>query len=287
MTTIGPPLYDRRAIVIVEGSGARVEIPCGRDGFRVSFKAKLTAKRGDNELTLELFNLSTADRAAFKKGAVVTLQAGYKDLIGTVFKGDVLHAATRRVGADLVTTVDVQDGAARRAGGATIAQSFKPGTDVQAQARALLRAAGGDQGFKAQIKEKIAGAKAEGKSVFGLVEDELAALVAPRGLEVSSQAGALQLTVKGRPTDDPAIVLSADTGLAGAPTPIEDKGRAKIPAQLQPGFFPRRAVQLDATGFEDEDVPKSGFYVVDVVDIQGDTHAGPWMATLDTTPLEA
>jgi hypothetical protein len=286
MTTIGPPLYDRRALVIVEGDGARLEIPCGRDGFRVSFRAKLTARRSDNELTLELFNLSSADRAAFKKGAVVTLQAGYKDLIGTVFKGDVLHGATRRVGPDLVTTVDVQDGAARRSS-ATISQSFKPGSDVQAQAAALLRAAGGDQGFKAQIKEKIAGAKAEGKSVFGLVEDELAALVAPRGLEVSSQAGTLQLTVKGRPTDDPAIVLSASTGLAGAPTPIEDKGRAKIPAQLQPGFFPRRAVQLDAAGFEDEDVVKSGFYVVDVVDIQGDTHAGPWMATLDTTPLEA
>lgn len=285
MTTIGPPLYDRRAIVIVEGDGARLEIPCGRDGFRVSFRAKLTARRSDNELTLELFNLSAADRAAFKKGAVVTLQAGYKDLIGTVFKGDVLHGATRRVGPDLVTTVDVQDGAARRSS-ATISQSFKPGSDVQAQAAALLRAAGGDQGFKAQIKEKIAGAKAEGKSVFGLVEDELAALVAPRGLEVSSQAGTLQLTVKGRPTDDPAIVLSATTGLAGAPTPIEDKGRAKIPAQLQPGFFPRRAVQLDAAGFEDEDVVKSGFYVVDVVELQGDTHAGPWAATLDATPLE-
>lgn len=285
MTTIGPPLYDRRALVIVEGDGARLEIPCGRDGFRVSFKAKLTARRADNELTLELFNLSAAERAAFKKGAVVTLQAGYKDLIGTVFKGDVLHGATRRVGPDLVTTVDVQDGAARRSS-ATISQSFKPGSDVQAQAAALLRAAGGDQGFKAQIKEKIAGAKAEGKSVFGLVEDELAALVAPRGLEVSSQAGTLQLTVKGRPTDDPAIVLSATTGLAGAPTPIEDKGRAKIPAQLQPGFFPRRAVQLDAAGFEDEDVVKSGFYVVDVVELQGDTHAGPWAATLDATPLE-
>ena len=286
MTTIGPPLYDRRALVIVEGSGQRFEIPCGRDGFRVSFRAKLTRKRSDNELTLELFNLDAGARAAFKKGAVVTLQAGYADLIGTVFKGDVLHGATRRVGPDLVTTVDVQDGAARRAG-ATITQSFKPGTDVQAQAAALLRVAGGDQGFKAQIKEKLAGAKGEGKSVFGLVEDELAALVAPRGLEVSSQAGTLQLTVKGRPTSDPAIVLGANTGLAGAPAPIEDKGRAKIPAQLQPGLFPARAVQLDAAGFEAEDVPKSGIYVVDVVELQGDTHAGPWMATLDATPLEA
>ena len=282
---IGPLLFLRRALVIVEGSGQRVEIPAGRGGFRLTFKAKLTAKRADNDLTLDLFNLSPELRAAFKKGATVTLQAGYDDLIGIVFKGDVLHAATRREGPDLITSVDVADGAARRAG-AFVSQTFGAATTPQDQVGALLKAAGGDQGFKAQIKGKVIAARKEGKSVFGLVQDELAALVEPQGLELSSQAGTLQITEKGRPTSDPPIFLSVTTGLAAPPQPIEDKGRAKIAALIQPGFFPRRALQLDASGFEGEDTAPSGFYVVDTVELQGDTHAGPWTATLDTSPLE-
>lgn len=285
MTTIGPPLYMRRARVTIEVDGQRTEIPAGPHGFRITFKAKLSAKRADNELKLDLFNLSPELRAAFKKGASVTLEAGYEDLIGIVFKGDVLHGSTKRTGADLITSVDVADGAARRAG-AFVAQSFKAGTKPQDQVAALLRAAGGDQGFKAQIKAKIASAKGEGKSVFGLVQDELAALVGPQGYEVSSQAGQLQITERGKPTSDPAIFLSVSTGLAGTPSPLEDKGRARIPAQLQPGFFPRRAVQLDISGFEGEDTAAPGFYVLDVVELQGDTHAGPWAATLDASPLE-
>lgn len=285
MTTTGPSLYDRRALVTVDGDGQRIEIPGGPGGFRMSFRARLTAKRADNEMTIEFYNLSPELRAALKKGAIVTLAAGYAETMGTIFSGDILHAETRRSGPDLITTADVADGAARRAG-AVVSTTFKPGTSIQDQTAALLRAAKGDQGFKAQIKSKIAGGAAEGKSIFGTVQDELAALVEPDGYEVSSQAGTLQITRAGRPTDDPAILLSAATGLAGTPSALEDKGRAKILALLQPGLFPRRAVELDTIGFEGEDTAAAGLYVLDTVDIQGDTHGAPWAATLEATPLE-
>lgn len=274
-------LYGRAArVILLTDAGERFVFAGGEGGFRVTFNAKLTAKSSKNELRAELYNLRPNDQALFIKGATIVIEAGYRDLIGEIFKGQILHGETTRNAADLLTAVDATDGQAASST-SSAALSFKPGTSAGAQLQALLSAAGGDKGFKATIKEKLAAAP-RGRSAFGLVTDELTNLLKPNGLEWSYQGDVLQVTEAGKPTSEPAILLGIKSGLVSARR--LEGGRVKLLARIQPGLIPRRALELDVSGLDGTDA-QSGRYVIDQVTFTGDTHGAAWTADVEASPV--
>lgn len=84
--------------------------------FRISFQADKNIKTSLNKLNVKIYNLSPDHRQAIVKDADekkvlgVELQVGYKGSIERVFKGTIHVGQNQREGANMVTTLECQDG---------------------------------------------------------------------------------------------------------------------------------------------------------------------------------
>jgi hypothetical protein len=273
-------LYDREAWVQVDDRKIA--------GLRLKFKAEKSLKGDPNTLDLHVFNLSATTRAAMqKKGATVVVVAGYKGEAQVIFSGQARTIDHVRVGSEWDTHVQCGDGEIAFAKSFS-SFSFGPGakwSDVVAQIGkdlatntqdAISKIAGGN--LKGAIDSFVQGYTASGPSVR-----EMDRVMRAAGLEWSIQDGRLQILTKRGTSDDSAIVLSPSTGLIGSPdhgAPEKSGGPSvlKAKALLQAGIRPGRTLKLDTAALR-------GFYRVEKVTHEGDTHGQEWHSTIEALPL--
>ncbi len=281
-----PPLFKRRATLQIDN----LEVPCGPpDGFDVAFDVEKRSDGKPNTAEVRVWNLSTAHRgelaskfaaAAGKKArrVVVQLEAGYVSGVSRIFRGDLRMGYHERDGADIVTKIEAGDGEFT-VSRAKIFKSYAPGTPITTVLKDVAKAMGVGLGNIPNVAGFLGGGQAfvGGTTVSGKVTKELTRLTQSAGLTWSIQDGTLQFLATGKALDGTAIVVSAETGMVGAPN-LDHKGRLEVRTLMIPDLFPGRKIQLDAAELQ-------GFYLVEQVKYTGDTFSQDWYCDLDCKRL--
>lgn len=254
------------------------------DALRVTFTVVRTGGKEPDTCEIGITNASAESRALFQaKPLCVRLEAGHDDDLRTIFVGDLTFGKSKLEGTDWVTTLTVADGM-RAYRNARVAQTFREGTTVLAALQEIARAMQfalpaalvRDPALKQQFPA--------GVTLQGAAQDQLTRLLDPFGFAWSIQNGRLTVLRTNEVSPNQALVVSADTGLFGAPetgTPSKDQ---KVPITtismlLRDEALPGRSLQLTSRNFTAANfkILKSTF--------TGDTHGGDFKTDCELQPL--
>ena len=287
MTTL-PRLFDREVVLDVDGVRITSRAPDSRPDdiaaiLRVQFKITKTSKKEPNKADITIYNLSQDNRTflASRKDPVATLEAGYRDNVSQIFKGDMGFVGSTLDGVDWVTTIQTVDGA-KAFKGSRANVSFKGPTKIEDVLNVLASSLGVDPG---NVKDKVRTGSIRqvisdfknGFAATGKAEKILDRVVKTMGYSWSIQDNELRIQAPNEPLIDEAITLGPSTGLVGSPE-VGEKGKVKARALLQPQLLPTAQVSFDSFAV-------SGPYLIERVDFVGDTWGNDWFADIECVPL--
>lgn len=259
-------LFGRRAIVTF---GPRGELGKSIEGLRVKFEIERTKEKFVNKATISIYNMSKDSQALCeRKNLVLLLSAGYDGAVEDVFSGDVARPITKQEGADTITTFEVGDGE-KAYKEAKIDTSFKEGTSLKDMFLDVAKS------FGQQIKDLSqlpADKIINGFTASGPSRNVMDDLARKSGLDWSIQDGAIQLTKKGKSTNEEAVLLSSGSGLIGKPMKKDDS--YEFISLMKPKIKPCRKVVVDSPSVK-------GTFVCEKVVIKGDTHDKDWFSVIE------
>jgi len=244
--------------------------------FKIS--RSLFARAGTCEL--EVFNLSESHRreliGAPRRSTIVEVQAGYKDGVSLLFRGDKRKASVRRDGTDWVLKVTAGDGE-HGIRTARVSRAFAAGVSVTDVVRHIADSMGVGLG---NASAALAGATFDagtqafddGTTLRGLASSELTRLCDSARLTWSIQDGALQILPLDGSMEREVIRLSDSTGMVGSPE-VVNRRTCTVKALLIPGLVPGQRVMIESQ-------VRRGVHRISHVDYAGDTHGGDWYATM-------
>ena len=270
--------------------------------LRIGYDVKKTVTSALNTAEVRIWNLDDKTRSLIRplsrraasggapaSPSAFVLQAGYEEDLFTVFKGYVTRVTREREGPDLVTIIESNDGydAVQEA---EFKKTYKAGTRVVLVLRDVAESLGipvVDATGK-NIAGIVAGMIERGQpsiiqramSLKGKTVEVLDRLAFRWRFDWSIIDGSIQLVAKNRAVAEPAIKITAESGLIGAPskmaltrevsetvkkkerTFVEVEDGASFECLMIPGLKPGALVDLksnDVTGvFRCESVNYSG-----------------------------
>lgn len=290
--------WKRHAQVVIgkAGSGLLVE------NLRVHFEVSKTVESAPNVAVIKIFNLSPINEAKIKNEFdEVLLNAGYEGALRLVFRGNIKHVYRYRDKSDYITEIEAGDGD-KDFRSATMNETLAAGTtNAQLVDRAVgsFKTTGGTTKGAVQINDR---ARLRGKVISGNTRDVLHDVARESGANWSIQDGQLVIVKANGVLPDEAIVLTADTGMLGAPE-INDKGIA-VKCLLNPQLRVNGAIKLDNNGIkakrqkaqalgkkqEDQKEPvrldPDGIYKVLKITHKGDTRGQDWVSEIECIGLD-
>ena len=265
----------------------------------LDFETKSTRSKEPNQGVFNYYNLSESTRQEIETDAkAVRCYAGYDGDAKLIYQGDIVFVNSLKSGADWVTTIHCGDGFASFTKSVT-SKTYASGTEKQV----ILDQIASDMGLVVKAaQDAITGELGGSLTIDGKSKDQLDVLMKDSGAEWSIQDNELNITKLGKPIDDIAVVLRADSGLLEHPT-ITDKG-VNVKAQLNPDIRPGKltkleplAVQVEPTRATEEPkkppkVPKevfipqrgatyAGVYLCQTVSFIGNNYGGPFDVTIE------
>ena len=311
-------LFNRVAeLTVGEANGKAVII---RD-LRFSFAINKDSDKTSNKLVLKIYNMNNQTRHLVERvNNNVILKAGYADDLGpiTIFAGTVLSAWTIKDGNDVITELNVRDGALplRQA---KISVSYIPGIS----ALSVLKDVADSFGLPVKplpesIEDKV---YSSGFSFCGKAETAMKNICQYLGLTWSIQNHEVQILNKDKPFGDELVVLTPENGLIGIPSRIIDSTRNQsqgesspasslllseslpgkqyqiegytVKSLLQPRLYPGCYVGLESRALllnpendnEGTKLPRA-FFRAEVVTHSGDTHDGEWFTECELKSLK-
>lgn len=242
--------------------------------LRCEFSVKKTLKPEPNTASLRIYNLAPVTRRAFSdpKGVKVRIEAGYGDRLSQVYLGDVRALLPgEQAGADVITELTSGDGEKAMQGN-RLAIPVGPKAPLSDVLRTVCKALGVGQGNVATVAAALA---ARGVSVFprgtvitGSTARALTDLCRSAGLEWSIQDGALQILDVGQGLDTFPYVISADTGMLGAPK-LSSDGKLGVETLMLPDLRPGLRIEMQSKEI-------TGIYRILEIETSGDTHGSKW-----------
>jgi hypothetical protein len=290
--------WKRHAQVVIgkAGSGLLVE------NLRVHFEVSKTVESAPNVAVIKIFNLSPINEAKIKNEFdEVLLNAGYEGALRLVFRGNIKHVYRYRDKSDYITEIEAGDGD-NDFRSATMNETLAAGTtNAQLVNRAVgsFKTMGGTTKGAVQINDR---ARLRGKVISGNTRDVLHDVARESGANWSIQDGQLVIVKANGVLPDEAIVITADTGMLGAPE-INDKGIA-VKCLLNPQLRVNGAIKLDNNGIkakrqkaqalgkkqEDQKEPvrldPDGIYKVLKITHKGDTRGQDWVSEIECIGLD-
>ena len=273
------------------------------DGLRCNFRIERSWHAIPNSLTLKVYNLTDDARRRLEADArqrarslprlagllrpralvFVQIDAGYRDNVYTLFRGD-LQRYKHFVdgGTDHVTQIFALAGGVNREQ-ARVNASFPRGVSVERVLRHLAEVLEVDVGDAVRVLRNARfGANVNryslGTTLSGNAAHELDKLAASAGFHWSIVDNALHFeSIGGRPgRRQAAVLLSPETGLVGSPT-REGYFVVKGRCLLQPGVEPGRTVRVESK------------YVNSTIRLwktttQCDTHTNDWFIDFEGAP---
>jgi hypothetical protein len=294
--------WKRRAQVVIgkKGSGLLVE------NLRIQFEVSKTVESAPNVAVIKIFNLNPANEAKIKNEFdEVILNAGYEGAMRLVFRGNIKHVYRYREKADYITEIEAGDGD-KDYRSAVMNETLAAGTtNAQLVDRAVgsFKGTGGTTKGAVQINDR---ARLRGKVISGNTRDVLHDVARESGANWSIQDGQLVIVKTNAVLPDEAIVITAETGMLGAPE-INDKGIA-VKCLMNPQLRVNGAIKLDNNGIKAKRVkaqtlgtryekeasdPKEpvrldpdGIYKVLKLTHKGDTRGQDWLSEIECIGLD-
>lgn len=199
------------------------------DKFHIEFESPFDDDEKPNETKIMIYNLSTNSISRIKKGANLTLQAGYRSDYGVITEGTIDRTLTEQDGVDKITSIyllegkdysDVEVTAETSTNiGSELRIAFKAGTKASVIIRTLVK----DLGFQiADMKLPTDKIYSNGYTATGQILNNLTEVVKDCGASMYWRRGKMIIrSIK--EGDDERFVLESSTGLTESPEPFEEE----------------------------------------------------------------
>jgi hypothetical protein len=224
----------------------------GRDGgfdlsaFRIRFRVKRNNLRTPNYAEVIVTNLKPeTERAIQKAGAdkVLTIEGGYEENPGIIFKGQIMQAARGRESA-----VDTYLHLVARDGGqaydyATVNRTLSAGSTYKDQVEEAVRAMepyGVKLGFVADLGSRRA---PRAVVMFGMARDLLDDVAKATSTRWSIQNGQLEVVKETGDRPEGPVEINSSTGMVGRPT--ETLGGVEVVCLMNPRLHPDYRIRID------------------------------------------
>lgn len=299
--------WKRHAQVVVGKGGKGLLV----ENLRIQFEVTKTVEHKPNTALIKIFNLAPQNEEQIKyEFDEVLLAAGYEQSgqinaqgqlrYPMIFRGNITHVFRHRSGTDYVTEIEAGDGD-KDYRNAVMNETLAAGTTnaqlVDRAAQSFSKTGGSTKGT-VQINER---ARLRGKVVSGNTRDVLHDVARESGANWSIQDGQLVLVKTDGVLPDEAIVITAQTGMVGAPE-VNAKGIA-LKCLLNPQLRVNGAIKLDNNSIKEKinreraasDKKKNdsqaarrdpdGIYKVLKLSHKGDTRGGEWASEIECVAL--
>lgn len=280
-------LFDRvyRLLVGKKGQKSGTEIT----DLRIQFTIEKSAKKNPNKGSIKIYNLKKSTREEMEKPDTrCVLYAGYKEEQGAllIFSGNVTYAWSQFEGPDVITELELGDGAQEIR---DTVMSVGYGKNIKSTQ--VLK----EVSSKMQLPLTLPSNAIErvwkyGLSFYGPAHVLLDKITKGTGLEWSVQNGNLQVIEQGMVTTRTGILISKDSGLIKHPERMrsdkheQSKKKAKkepekqadgwkVDCLLMPTINPGDRVKLESRSV-------TGVFRVQKLTHDGDSHDGDWQTKL-------
>ena len=241
--------------------------------LRVRFEIEKMSVGISNKAKIDIYNLSTASRQAIKKGWVIVLYAGYKNVYRQIFVGTILKPMSTRNGSDIITSLECLDGGSSLTLG-VLNKSYPANTTLETILTDLQQALGVTPGTILGIPSKV---YPNGFAIHGSAAKALNTLLRPLNMQWSIQNGALNILPIKSTLQSQATVISAETGMIGVPSVNADF--MQFECLLNPVIGPNSAIQMIS-----ENAQINGIYTVKKAKFEGDSHDSKWQLSCECIP---
>lgn len=260
-------------------------------GLDVAWDIVKSTKKGEhNSCTLRIWGLSADSRRSIEALSLkpkadglqsgnirVEIEAGYLTTSrALIFRGDLRTAKSERQGAEIVTSIEGEDGG-RSVLRARIAKSFPAGTDLAAVVKACASAMGVGVGNLSDVTATLRHAYRGGLSLSGSAPDALRNVLRPLGIVYSVQNGVLQTMRAGTGLTTQAVLLNSSSGLVGSPVRDAD-GTVTFTSLLNPDIIVGGRVVFATLDLK-------GAYQVKKLTITGERAGNDWYSQGECKPL--
>lgn len=208
-----------REVEVILGSGG---VGISIKDLRVQFEVEKTVESAPNEAKIRIFNLTPENEEKIKEEFdEVILNAGYKDNIGMIFRGNIQHVYRYREKTDTITEIVASDGD-KDYRLATINTTFAAGStnlDIIDAAIDSFQGVGDTNRGTIAVPAKV---YLRGKVVTSNSRAALDNVSKECGINWSIQNGELDMISVDDFLPD-VVVINKNTGMLGSPT-VTDKG---------------------------------------------------------------
>lgn len=286
--------FDRTLSLIVGKGSDAVEIT----DLRVTFDITKDSSKHSNKSAVQVWGLAPPTRKAMERpDTTCSLKAGYAEEGGPVevFRGDVTFGWSRFEGPDVVTTLELGDGA-KQIRDSVVSLGYAKGTG----ARQALRDVAAKMGLTVRMSADLADRDLPaGFSNYGSARTALDKITRGAGWSWSVQDGVLQVLGPAGTNNRTVVDLAVDSGLIGHPErqrrgsheaiQVEEAGTKRVKraasatekwdgwrvrSLLLPGIIPGDRVKLSSRTVD-------ALLTVRKVRHVGDTHGGDWISELE------
>lgn len=283
-------LYLRNLKLTVQGSAGTYDF----SGLRVRFNVMQTMESMPNRAVISITNAKHSTAIALAKSkeyTKVTLEAGYRDLMGVIFKGDIQKCLIGRDNpTDTRLDIFATDGweAHRYAVVNSSLASGYTSKDVLEECMKSFKPFGVVPGFIPNGLDKMRFPR--GRVLQGPTTDIMAELEKNHGCKWSIQEGRLNFVANNGRVGNDTVVLNSQTGMIGRPT--QDPDGIHVRTLLIPTMHVETVLKINEASINqaapnlgvggealDALVPiiaSDGLYRVLYVQRVGDTHGAEW-----------
>ncbi len=271
----------------VAGGGDSVDLSQLRIRFQVTQHNLQSPNVGD----ITISNLSDQTVKRIKgEGTEVTLEAGYEENPGLIFKGQIIQKRSGRENPVDTYLNIIAQGGDQAYNHAVVSKTLAAGHTYKDQvmtAYEALKPFGITLGKIADLGDKK---MPRARVMFGMARDILRTIAISTGTSWSIQNNELTVTKNNEPKEGGAIVLNSRTGLIGLP--VQSIDGILVTCLLNPQIGPGSLIQIDQASVQEAKlsadytavvnnamIPSTaddGFYKCLVVNHIGDTRGDPW-----------
>jgi len=271
----------------VAGGGDSVDL----SQLRIRFQVTQHNLQSPNAADITITNLSDQTVKRIKgEGTEVTLEAGYEENPGLIFKGQIIQKRSGRENPVDTYLNIIAQGGDQAYNHAVVSKTLAAGHTYRDQvmtAYEALEPFGITLGKIADLGDKK---MPRARVMFGMARDILRTIAISTGTSWSIQNNELTVTKNNEPKEGGAIVLNSRTGLIGLP--IQSIDGILVTCLLNPQIGPGSLIQINQASVQEAKlsadytavvnnamIPSTaddGFYKCLVVNHIGDTRGDPW-----------
>lgn len=253
------------------------------DSLRVTFDIDKTSYGTPGKSKIEIYNLTAEQRknitvsnaATGQTGDIIQLKAGYRDLVGTVFSGNLARAKSERKGSGSIVTILECGDSEYQMTYANMQQSYPPGVTLVQIIKDCAQKLGVGIGTIIGVPTKVYNS---GVALSGSIKTILNVVLYSTGLEWSIQNGALNILPINAHLGDEGVLLSGETGLINVTSQGEEF--VQFSALLNPRLLPGSYVVLESQNVK-------GSFKIRRSKFTGDSHGAPWQVECEAVPIVA